>query len=55
MSDIAETIIKTLLPDDADDCRDAIHDDYELKSDIEPFEHLTGKVIQPEDDELHPG
>ena len=49
-SDIAETIIKTLLPDDEDDCRDLINDDYQLKSDIETFEHFTGKVIQPEDD-----
>ena len=50
VSDIAETIIKTLLPDDEDDCRDLIDDDYQLKSDIETFEHFTGKVIQPEAD-----
>jgi hypothetical protein len=51
VSDIAEAIIKTLLPDDEDDCRELINDDYQLESDIEPFEHFTGKVIQPEDDE----
>ena len=50
IADIAETIIKTLLPDDEDDCRDMINDDYQLKSDIETFEQLTNKVIQPEDD-----
>ena len=47
VSDVAVTIIKTLLPDDQDDCRDLINDDYQLKSDIETFEHFTGKVIQP--------
>ena len=47
VADIAETIIKALLPDDEDDCRDLINDDYQLKSDIETFEHFTGKVIQP--------
>jgi hypothetical protein len=51
VSDIAETIIRTLLPADEEDCRDLISDDYQLKSDIETFEHFTGKVIQPEDDE----
>jgi hypothetical protein len=50
VSDIAEAIIKTLLPDDEDDCRDLINDDYQLESDIETLEHFTGKVIQPEDD-----
>jgi len=35
------------LPDDEDDCRDLIDDDYQLKSDIETFEHFTGKVIRP--------
>ena len=47
VADIAETIINTLLPDDEDDCRDLIDDDYQLQSDIETFEQLTGKVIQP--------
>ncbi|MFI5459173.1 MAG: hypothetical protein ACHRXM_27405 [Isosphaerales bacterium] len=51
VADIAESIINTLLPDDEDDCRDFIGDDYQLQSDIETFEQLTGKVIQPEDDE----
>ena len=50
VADIAETIIKTLLPDDEDDCRNLIEDDYQLESDIETFEHFTGKRIQPEDD-----
>jgi len=47
VSDIAETIINALLPDDEDDCRHLIDDDYQLQSDIETFEQLTGKVIQP--------
>jgi len=51
VADIAESIINTLLPDDEYDCRDVIGDDYQLRSDIETFEQLTGKVIQPEDDE----
>lgn len=55
VADIAETIIKTLLPDDEDDCRDLINDDYQLKSDIETFEHFTGKRIQPEDITPIPG
>ena len=46
--DIAESIINALLPDDEDDCRDLIGDDYQLQSDIETFEQLTGKRIQPE-------
>lgn len=50
VSDIAETIIKSLLPDDEDDCLDLINDDYQFKSDIETFEHFTGKLIQPEGD-----
>ncbi len=51
VSDIAETIINALLPDDEDDRRDLVDDDYQLKSDIETFEELTGKVIKPEVDE----
>jgi hypothetical protein len=54
VSDIAESIINTLLPDD-DDCRDLIEDDYQLQSDIETFEQLTGKKIQPRDDVLISG
>jgi hypothetical protein len=49
VTDIAETIIKTLLPDDEDDCRDLINDDYQLECAIETFEYFTGKVIHPED------
>ncbi len=51
VSDIAETIINALLPDDEDDLRDLIGDDYQLESDIETFEELTGKLIQHEVDE----
>ena len=51
VSDIAESIINALLPDDEDDRRDLIDDDYQLQSDIETFEQLTGKVIQPEEDD----
>jgi hypothetical protein len=53
VSDIAETIINALLPDDEDDRRDVIEEDYQLQSDIETFEQLTGKMIQPEDDPPH--
>jgi hypothetical protein len=45
VSDIAESIIKALLPEDADERRDFIEEDYQLESDIETFEQLTGKVI----------
>ena len=51
VSDIAESLINALLPDDEDDRRDLIGDDYQLESDIETFEELTGKVIKPEDHE----
>jgi len=51
VADIAATIINTLLPDDEDERRELIGDDYQLESDIETFEQLTGKVIHPEDDE----
>jgi hypothetical protein len=40
---------------DEDDCRDLINDDYQLESDIETFEHFTGEVIQPADDDPIPG
>jgi hypothetical protein len=50
VSDIAETIINSLLPDDEDERRELIDGNYQLKSDIETFEHVTDKVIQPEDD-----
>ncbi len=51
VANIAASIIETLLPDDEDERRDLIDDDYQLQSDIETFEHFTGKVIQPEVDE----
>jgi hypothetical protein len=49
--DIAESIINALLPDDKDDRRELIGDDYQLESDIETFEELTGRpwsVKRPE-------
>ncbi len=48
VADSAESIINALLPDDEDDCRDLIDDDDQLQSDIETFEQVTGKMIQPE-------
>jgi hypothetical protein len=48
VSDIAESIINSLLPEDEDDRRDIIGDDYQLQSDIETFEEFTGKVIRLE-------
>ncbi len=51
VANIAETIINALLPDDEDDRRDLIDDDYQLQSDIETFEEVTGNVIKPVDDE----
>ncbi len=51
VSYIAESIINSLLPDDEDDRRKFISDDYQLESDIETFQQLTGKAIQPEDGE----
>jgi hypothetical protein len=50
VSDIAESIINALLPEDEDDRRELMDDDYQLQSDIETFEQFTGKLIQPEDD-----
>ena len=44
-------MINALLPEDEDDRRDMIGEDYQLQSDIETFEELTGKAIKPEDDE----
>jgi hypothetical protein len=38
-------------PEDEDERREFIDDDYLLESDIETFEELTGKVIQPGVDE----
>jgi hypothetical protein len=51
VADIAETIINALLPEDEDERREFIADDYQLESDIETFEELAGKLIQPGDDE----
>jgi arylsulfatase A-like enzyme len=45
VSDIAETIIKTLLPEDAEERNELIRDDYQLESDLETFEQLTGKSL----------
>ena len=47
VADIAETIITYLLPDDEDNCRDTFENDYQLDSDVETFESLTGKKIRP--------
>jgi hypothetical protein len=51
VADIAESIINALPPEDEDDRRDIIADDYQLESDIETFEELAGEAIMPEDDE----
>jgi hypothetical protein len=45
VSDIAESIINAILPDDIEDRADLIEDDYQLESDIETFENLTGKSL----------
>ena len=47
VADVAETIINYLLPEDEDDCRDTFENDYQLDSDVETFENLTGKKIRP--------
>ena len=47
VADIAETIINYLLRDDEEDCRDTFENDYQLDSDVETFENLTGKKIRP--------
>ncbi len=47
VSDIAESIINTLLPDDEDDRRDLIGADYQLESDIETFQQLTSNSSSP--------
>jgi hypothetical protein len=51
VADIAESIFNTLQSEDEDERREFIGDDYQLESDIETFEQLTGKVIKPEVDE----
>jgi hypothetical protein len=55
VADVAESIINALIPKGKDDCRDFIGDDYQLKSDIETFELLTGMAIKPEDNEPNLG
>jgi hypothetical protein len=50
VSDIAETIINALLPENEDDRRELIGHDYQRQSDIQAFEQFTGKAIQPEAD-----
>jgi hypothetical protein len=52
VSDIAESNINTLLPEDEDDRREINGDDYQLQSDIETFEQLTVIPIKPEYDEV---
>jgi hypothetical protein len=47
LADVAESIIEALLPDDEDDRRDVVNECYQLYSDIETFEELTGKSIMP--------
>ena len=47
LADIAEAIINTLLGDDEEDRRDQFENDYQLDSDVETFEHFTGKKIRP--------
>jgi hypothetical protein len=48
--DSAESIIDALLPDGEEDREDVVDCDHSLESDIETFEQINGKVIQPEDD-----
>jgi hypothetical protein len=45
VANIAESIIETLLPDDEDERRELVTDDYQLESDIQTFEQLTGKEL----------
>ena len=47
LADIAESIINTLLGDDEEDRCDQFENDYQLDSDVETFESLTGKKIRP--------
>lgn len=47
VADIAETIIKTIMGDDEEHLRDELENDYQLDSDVETFENLTGKKIRP--------
>jgi hypothetical protein len=45
VANIADSIIETLLPDDEDERRELVTDDYQLESDIQTFEQLTGKEL----------
>ena len=45
VANIAESIIETLLPDDEDERRELVTDDYQLESDVQTFEELTGKEL----------
>jgi hypothetical protein len=47
VADIAETIINTLMGEDEERRRDEFENDYQLDSDVETFESLTGKKIRP--------
>jgi hypothetical protein len=47
VADIAETIIRTRMGDDEEHLRDEFANDYQLDSDVETFENLTGKTIRP--------
>jgi hypothetical protein len=47
VADIAETIINALMGDDEEHRRDEFENDYQLDSDVETFEQLTGKKIRP--------
>lgn len=49
VADVAKAISKMLLPDD-DDCRDLLDGDNQFESDMEPFEHFTGTMIEAGDD-----
>jgi hypothetical protein len=43
---IAVSIINAILPSDKEACEQFIADDYQLESDIETFENLTGQKIK---------
>ena len=47
VANIAETIINYLMGDDEEHRRDEFENDYQLDSDVETFESLTGKKIRP--------
>jgi hypothetical protein len=52
MAGVAESIIESLLPDDNEYRTDQVEEDYQLKSDLDTFEHLTGKALyEPREDE----